>query len=89
MKLHRVLLGTALLVVTFCAAAWAQDTGSITGTVRDNTGAVVPKAEVTLTDTATKTSLKTNTNDSAGSIFSRRCPQGPTIFDLGRGFQYI
>ena len=46
MKSHRVTLPIVLLVLTFCAAAWAQDTGSITGTVKDSSGAAVPNAAV-------------------------------------------
>jgi len=49
MKLDRVLLRIALLIVTFCAAAWAQDTGSITGTVKDSSGATVAGADVQIT----------------------------------------
>lgn len=49
MKLHRVVLHTALLVVALCLAASAQDTGSITGTVKDPSGAAVPNADVVVT----------------------------------------
>jgi hypothetical protein len=59
-----------LLVILPATYLFGQGTGSITGTVRDNTGAVVPKAEVTLTDTGTRTSLKTNTNDSGEYLFA-------------------
>ena len=46
MKSHRVLLRIVLSAITFCAAAWAQDTGSITGTVKDPSGATVANADV-------------------------------------------
>ena len=52
----------SLLFVMWAPAMFAQGTGSITGTVRDNTGAVVPKADVVLTDIGTKNSLRTTTN---------------------------
>jgi len=52
MKSSRMLVRIALLVVTLCGAAWAQDTGALTGTVRDKTGAVVPGAEVKITSNA-------------------------------------
>jgi hypothetical protein len=48
----------------------AQGTGSITGTVRDNTGAVVPKAEVALTDTGTLNSLHSTTNTEGEYLFA-------------------
>ena len=43
MKLNRVLFQVVLLVITFCGAAWAQN-GSITGTVKDPSGATIPGA---------------------------------------------
>ena len=46
MKFHRGLLRVVLLVVTVCGAAWAQDTGSITGTVKDPSGAASELREV-------------------------------------------
>jgi hypothetical protein len=53
-----------LLVLSLSLAlpALAQNTGSITGTVRDATGAVVPGAEVTVTDADKGISIKTKTN---------------------------
>ena len=54
---------TLIPLLLLCAPAlFAQGTGSITGAVRDNTGAVIAKAEVTLTNTVTGTPLKTTTN---------------------------
>src|ERR1700680_159055 len=49
MKLHRVMLHTALLIVALCLAVSAQDTGSITGTVKDPSGAAVGNADVVVT----------------------------------------
>jgi len=46
MKSSRLLLGI-LVILIFCAAAFAQ-TGSITGTVKDPTGASVAGATVTI-----------------------------------------
>ena len=48
MKFHRLPLQVALLVVTFCGAAWAQN-GSITGTVKDSSGAAISGATVVVT----------------------------------------
>ena len=50
--LSRIGLGLVLLLTA--GAAFAQDAGSIRGTVADTTGAVVPGATVTLTNEATK-----------------------------------
>jgi hypothetical protein len=68
-----------VLLILSVPALFAQGTGSITGTVRDNTGAVVPKAEVTLTDTSTGTSLHTTTN-AEGEFLVAAIPPG--TYDL-------
>ena len=44
------------------APLYAQNRASITGTVRDSTGAVLPSAQVAVTDVATGVTLKTATN---------------------------
>jgi hypothetical protein len=57
---------TCLLFLIFAAVGlYGQTTGQITGTVRDNTGAVVPGAEVSVTNVKQGTVQKVNTN-SAG-----------------------
>ena len=65
MKRPNVALAIALMVLS-CAArpAFAQVLyGSIVGTLTDETGAVVPKAVVTVTNTATGLSRQATTND--------------------------
>ena len=62
--------GMLPLLILFAATLFAQGTGSITGTVRDNTGAVVAKADVTLTDTGTLNALKTTTNNEGEYLFA-------------------
>lgn len=49
-----------------CVSATAQTTGTIVGTVRDNTGAVIPGATVTITETSMGTAVK-YTTDAAGA----------------------
>lgn len=50
-------------VLMSCSMAWAQqDMGSVTGTVRDPTGAILPGVRVTATETATGTTTETTTN---------------------------
>jgi len=64
MKSHQVLLRIALFVVTFSAAVWAQDTGSITGTVKDPSGAAIPGAAVVVSSSDHGINRQTITNSS-------------------------
>ena len=86
MRSSRVLLGMSL-VVLFCAAGWAQDTGSITGTVTDASGAAVSGANVALTsvEQGTKRSAKTN---SSGEYLFAAVPVGKYDIDVSaQGFK--
>ena len=67
------------LLILLAPTLFAQGTGSITGAVRDNTGASIAKAEVTLTNTATRTPLKTTTNADGEYLFAA-IP--PATYDL-------
>src|SRR5229473_1961205 len=61
----------AILCMVFPVAAWAQkDAGSIVGTVKDQTGAIVAKAKVTVSDVDRGTYLETATNDSGEYVAS-------------------
>jgi hypothetical protein len=61
----RILCRTAGLALLLAAAIWGQsDRATITGTVTDATGAVVPGAQVTATQVSTNTSVKANTTSS-------------------------
>jgi hypothetical protein len=65
-----------LLVVLFSASvllipsAWAQENATITGTVVDPTGAVIPNVAITLTNTATGQERETSSNNSGIYVFS-------------------
>jgi len=73
MKSFRVLFGMSL-VLMFCAAAWAQ-TGSITGTVKDPSGAAIPGASVIVTSPERGITRKMATN-STGEYNESALPQG-------------
>jgi len=60
-------LGLALALFT-CAPAWAQSTAQISGTVRDQSGAVLPGVDVTATQTATGAKRATVTNETGSSL---------------------
>jgi hypothetical protein len=57
------------VVILSAAAAGAQDTGSITGTVKDQSGAVLPGATVTLVNTAVAVNQTAVTNTQGTFIF--------------------
>src|ERR1044071_9561827 len=57
----------ALLTLCVATVAFAQgNTGNISGTVTDPTGAAVPGSSVTVTNMATEAAVKTTTNDQGG-----------------------
>src|SRR5437867_9426600 len=58
------LLGSAMA----CVNVWAQATAQISGTVRDQSGAVLPGVEVTATQTDTGISRSTVTNETGSYI---------------------
>lgn len=58
-------LAALALFLTLATTAWAQkDTGSIVGTVKDSTGAVVPDAKVSVADPEMGINFVTSTNSS-------------------------
>src|ERR1700687_4265226 len=60
-----------LLVSLVCASGLReQETGDIVGTVTDTTGAVVPNATVTLTNTATNISQTTQSSGDGNYLFT-------------------
>jgi hypothetical protein len=78
-----------LCAVLFCIpeGAFAQGFGSISGTVVDSSGAVVPDAEVTATQAGTGLQLKTTTSGAGTFVFPTLAP---SVYDLSvnhAGFQ--
>src|SRR5438270_10356836 len=71
--LRKIAAVVALLVLCFglSASLWGQkDTGSIVGTVRDATGAVIPRAKVTVSDLDKGTAFVTSTGSSGDYVAS-------------------
>ena len=64
----------ALLIV--CGNAWAQATAQINGSVRDQSGAVLPGVEITATQTETGISRMAVTNET-GAYVMANLPLGP------------
>jgi hypothetical protein len=75
-RISTALLSTALLCVLSCGNLWAQATAQIGGTVQDPSGAVLPGAELTATQTDTGISRMTITNET-GSYVLPNLPLGP------------
>src|SRR5216110_1678487 len=63
-KSHSVarLFGVVLLLISWVVTGHAQTEGAISGTVTDSSGAAVPGATVTVTNTATSGTRNTTTN---------------------------
>ncbi|HEY9138363.1 MAG TPA: TonB-dependent receptor [Terriglobus sp.] len=71
------------------AAAFAQQTGNILGTVRDKTGSVVPDATVTLTNTSTQFSRTLRSNTSGEYVGSSLPIGNYTVTVEAQGFQKL
>src|SRR5215831_12465773 len=65
-----------LVSVGACVDAWAQATAQISGTAKDQSGAVLPGVEIKATQTETGISRDTVTNES-GSYVLPNLPLGP------------
>ncbi len=69
-KFSAVLILAIVLAMGLATTTYGQiDTGSILGTVKDPSGAIVPNAKVTLLNTATSVSFTTDTNASGNYTF--------------------
>ncbi|HTV53712.1 MAG TPA: carboxypeptidase regulatory-like domain-containing protein, partial [Terriglobia bacterium] len=72
-----ILLSLPLLIAVLCASAWSQEiTASLTGTVTDPSGAVVPDATVTIHDVATNVDVRTLTTNGSGIYDATALPEG-------------
>ncbi|MGC2476503.1 MAG: carboxypeptidase regulatory-like domain-containing protein [Candidatus Sulfotelmatobacter sp.] len=74
MKSSRVLLGISLILM-LCAAGWAQTNGSITGTVKDPSGASIAGATVVVSNTDQGITRQMDTN-SSGDYNQAALPPG-------------
>ena len=66
----------ALLLVVCSASAWAQATAQLSGTVRDESGAVLPGVTVTVTQTETGFT-RTVVTEGTGVYVMPNLPTGP------------
>jgi hypothetical protein len=73
--MKRILLASLVLFIT-CSDIWAQATAQIAGTVRDQSGAVLPGVEITAIQTDTATARTAVTNETGSYVLSN-LPIGP------------
>ncbi|HXY38519.1 MAG TPA: carboxypeptidase regulatory-like domain-containing protein [Vicinamibacteria bacterium] len=78
-----------LIVVLAASAAFAQDAGSVRGTVTDTTGAVVPGATVTLTNDATRFARNVVTDAKGEYYFGAVSPSAYTVKVEIPGFKTV
>jgi hypothetical protein len=79
------LRGILILLLT-ASAAWAQGTAQLSGTVRDESGGVLPGVSVTVTQT--NTGLVRNTvTDATGGYLLTNLPTGPSLDVALQGFK--
>ena len=76
-----VFVGVYVLALA-CGNVWAQATAQISGTVRDQTGAVLPGVEVTVTQTETGV-MRTAVTNETGSYVLSNLPIGPYRLEAG------
>ncbi len=76
-----------LLFVAFSLPAWAQFNASLSGTVEDNTGAVIGGATVTLTNKGTQAVKTTATSGSGYYNFSELAPGAYSLEATAKGFE--
>ena len=67
--------GILILLLTACAA-WAQGTAQLSGTVRDESGGVLPGVSITVTQTNTS-AIRTAVSDETGGYVIPNLPVGP------------
>src|SRR3954468_8997615 len=83
-KMKRMVSGLAIFLFSLlaCASVWAQATAPISGTARDQSGAVLPGVEVTATQTETGVARSTVTNETGSYVLSNM-PLGPYRLEAG------
>ena len=77
----------ALILLLTAGAAWAQGTARLSGTVRDESGAVLPGVTVTVTQTDTGL-VRTTVTDETGGYLLPNLPVGPYRLEVAlQGFK--
>src|SRR5437899_5079089 len=85
MRLFVILLGTFALCGT--RLSWASPTGSITGFVKDPSGAFIVGAKITITNAATNARLSALTGASGAYLFPQLPPATYSLVAEAAGFK--
>src|SRR5688572_20592373 len=88
--IRSLVMACAASVLFLCGTSnsFAQTSQTtVSGTVKDQTGALVPGATITLTDLATKSERKSDTNDEGFYIFTNVTPGSYMVFAELQGFK--
>jgi hypothetical protein len=81
-------LSITTLIGLFCGlAVHAQDTTTLSGTVTDPQGKVIPGTTVTITSTATGTSRSTTSSDTGAYVFGQIAPGTYNVRAEAKGFK--
>src|ERR1041385_2135713 len=78
-----------LLCVLSAAILFGSPVGSISGTVKDSTGAVVPSVQLSLTNTTTNARVTTTTNTSGEFQFLQLPPANYSLVAEAQGFKKV
>ena len=81
-RILTALFMSLLVSVVTCGSVWAQATAQISGTARDQSGAVLPGVEIRVTQTDTGITRDTVTNET-GSYVLPNLPTGPYRLEAG------
>ncbi len=86
MKWTKLLLATLVAACLTAPSAWAQFSATVTGTVVDPSGAVVPNANLTLTNDATGATQTAKSNSSGAFTFPSLAPGNYHLTCTAKGF---
>jgi hypothetical protein len=78
-RFGKIFLAVLVITLLSCASAWAQATAQISGTVKDQSGAVLPGVDVTATQTETGIA-RTVITDETGSYVLQSLPNCSPLF---------
>ena len=83
------LVGVLLLVAVPCLLAQTSESGAITGTVKDTTGAVITTASVTITSLGTGQKRTVTTGDTGIYNFTLLAPGSYSLAIEAKGFKKL